>query len=122
MSTDKKFDQLILLLTRKTVEKKLNWVSAEIPLSLRSGTDDYYPIFLKANYKDKVLGIFQRKFKYFYDEHEFYWSDEVVLCVIDGKGGVVWEYSEKSIALNNLFDLAREKASGIDEILDDLLS
>lgn len=122
MSTDKKIDQLILLLTRETVEKKLNWVSAEVPLSLRSGTDDYYPIFLKADYKNKILGIFQRKFKYFYDEHEFYWSNEVVLCVIDDKGGVVWEYNETSIALNNLFDLAREQASGIDEILDDLLS
>jgi hypothetical protein len=37
------------------------------------------------------------------------------------EGQVVWESNEHSSALLDLFNTARERASGIDDILDDLL-
>lgn len=121
MAIDQRIEKLIVLLTRESSEGRLLWGSSEVPSLLTQGTEDIYPIFLVAEYNDKKLGLFLRKYQYYYDEHDYSWSQEIGLCVLDNKGSMLWEYNERSAALANLFEVARQQASGINDIMKDLL-
>lgn len=121
MNVDNKTEQLIVLLTRETYAGQVEWLNTQPPIGLTKGTEDFYPLYLQTSYKGKDIGLYQRRFKSFHDEFEFYWCEDVGMCVVGDYEAVVWEYSERSSALINLFEAAREQASGINGILDDLL-
>jgi len=122
MDVEDKAEKLIVQLTRETYENKVKWLAKDAPSNLQSGTEDLFPLYLEATYKKTIVGIFQRRYKNFYDEHDYYWGEDVGFCVLDNEERILWEYNQRSAALVNLFDAAREQASGIDDILDGLLS
>lgn len=121
MKIDNKTEQLILALTKQTVNNSISWKSYPIPSSLTKGTDNYYPFFLITEYKNKFIGLYQKRYRYFHDEHEFYWSEDAGLCILDQNDTVIWECNERSSTLSNLLDIARKQAAGINDILNDLL-
>ncbi|MBG9992317.1 hypothetical protein [Pseudoalteromonas sp. NZS37] len=120
MNNDDKTEQLIILLTRETYSGHVSWNNEAPPLGLSKGTDDFYPLFLQAEFKGSKIGLYQRRYKHFYDEFKFHWGESIGMCVIDGES-VLWNFTEKSSALINLFDAARDNASNIGGILDNLL-
>lgn len=122
MTIDSKASQLIQKLTRATVEGTVSWVKANPPPYFTHGTENIVPLYLQCKYKEKPIGIFEKRYKYFHDELEYSWSTSVGLCILDHSGNLIWEYDEGSTMLFNLFELAREQSSGIDDILDDLLN
>lgn len=122
MSIDSKATQLIQKLTRATVDNEVTWVKSQPPEYLTYGTENIIPLYLQCEYKRKPIGVFEKRYKYFHDELEFSWSTSIGVCILDDYGSLVWEYNEGSTTLFNLFELAQEQSSGIDEILDDLLS
>ena len=122
MSTDTKTAQLITKLIRETAKGNIKWEVKDAPDSLNYETEQSVPLYLQAEYKGKLLGIYDLRTKSFYDEHAFYWSESIGFCIVDRMGQVIWESNEYSPALLDLFNTAREQASGIDDILDDLLS
>lgn len=121
MNTDSKAVKLITKLIRETASGKVQWEVTEPPSALNEATESVVPIYLQAKYKDVIIGVYEIRTKGFYDEHDFYWSESIGFCIVDPKGRVVWEANEYSPALLDLFNTAREQASGIDDILDDLL-
>lgn len=121
MNIDNKAEQLIILLTRETYSGSLRWSHTIPPAGLSTATENFYPLFFEANFKGTTIGLYQRRYKYFFDEHEFYWCEDIGMCVVGEYGSVLWQYTERSSALINLFEAAREQASGIGGILDHLL-
>lgn len=121
MNTEDKAEQLAITLTRETYSGQVSWKNIQPPAGLSKGTENFYPLYLETNYKGRTIGLFERRYKYFYDEHEYYWCEEFGMCIIGDYGAVVWEYSRRSPALANLFEAAREQSSGISGILDDLI-
>lgn len=124
MNIESKAEQLITKLLRETYEGFVRWEIDRAPTGLTVATEDVYPLFLSTNYKGTNIGLYQRRSKYFVDEHEYYWSEDIGLCVFQNNlvgSAVIWQYDGRSISLGNLFSAAREQASGIDTILDDLL-
>ena len=121
MGIETKATQLIQRLTRATVNGEVTWSQSSPPKYLTSGTDDVIAVFLRCTYKDTRIGLFEKRTKYFHDEFDYTWGARIGLCVVDPLGEMLWEYSERSSALNNLFEIARETSSGIDRILDKLL-
>lgn len=121
MSTDTKTAQLITKLIRETAKGHIKWEVKDAPDSLNYETEQSVPLYLQTEYKGKLLGVYDLRTKSFYDEHAFYWSESIGFCVVDNNGRVIWEANEYSPALLDLFNTAREQASGIDDILDDLL-
>lgn len=121
MSTESKTAQLITKLIRETAKGNIKWQVKDAPRALNHDTEQSVPLYLQAEYKGKNLGVYDLRIKSFYDEHEYYWSESIGFCIVDDFGRVVWESSEYSPALRDLFSTAREQASGIDDILDDLL-
>lgn len=121
MNVENKAEKLIITLTRETYTDIAKWANTQPPIGLTKGTEDFYPLYLQTSYKNTIIGLFQRRFKYYRDEDEYYWNEEIGLCVTGDHGVVIWEYKERSSALLNLFEAAREQASGIGGILDNLL-
>lgn len=121
MSTESKTAQLITKLIRETAKGNVKWEVEDAPRALNAETEQSVPLYLQTEYKGKTLGVFDLRTKYFTDVNEYYWSEGVGFCIVDDRRRVVWESRESSPALLDLFNTAREQASGIDEILDDLL-
>ena len=121
MNIDNKTEQLIILLTRETYSGEVKWKNEQPPVGLAKGTEDFYPLYLQANYKGSTVGLYQRRYKHYYDEFEFYWCEDIGMCVVGEYQAILWDYNERSTALANLFEAAREQASGISGILDNLL-
>ena len=122
MSTENKTAQLITKLIRETAKGNVQWEVKDAPRSLNNETEQSVPLYLQAEYKGKLLGVYDLRSKNFTDVDEYYWSESIGFCIVDSRGRVVWESNEHSPALLDLFNTAREQASGIDDILDDLLS
>ena len=121
MSTESKTAQLITKLIRETAKGNVEWEVKNPPRSLNSETEQSVPLYLQADYKGKLLGVYDLRTKSYTDEDKFYWSESIGFCIVDAKGRVVWESVERSPALLDLFNSAREQASGIDDILSELL-
>jgi len=121
METETKAEQLVTKLIRETNAGKVLWKTRDAPTGLVRGTEDFIPLFFDTIYKGKHIGIYLKRFKSFVDESEFFWSETVGLCITDYQDRVVWELEERSPALYDLFKTAREQASGIGNLLDDLL-
>ncbi len=121
MSTESKTAQLITKLIRETAKGNVKWKVEDSPSSLSNETERSVPLYLQTEYKGKLLGVYDLRSKHFTDVDEYYWSESIGFCIVDTMGRVVWESNEYSPALLDLFKTAREQASGIDDILDDLL-
>ncbi|WP_189402615.1 hypothetical protein [Arenicella chitinivorans] len=121
MSTESKTTQLITKLIRETSNGNVEWTVKDAPRALNYETEQSVPLYLQTEYKGRKLGVYDLRTKYFTDEDEYHWIEGVGFCIVDDKGRVVWEANESSLALGDLFKTAREQASGVDDILDDLL-
>lgn len=123
MTIESKATQLIVSLTKETSKGMIKWDIKPVPNGLDHGTDDLFPLYFQANYKGQRIGIAQRRRRTFNIDYErFFWEEAIVLVLIDASGRILWEFSEGSSALWNLFELVRQKATNIDGILDDLLN
>lgn len=121
MDTESKTAQLITKLIRETSKGNVQWEVRDAPRALSQATEQVIPLYLQTQYKGKFLGVYEVRTKSFYDEHDYYWLEGLGFCVVDNQGRVIWELKEYSPALRDLFDTAREQASGINDILNDLL-
>lgn len=117
-----KITKLITKLIRLTATDKIVWVLKNPPLSMTRGTDEVIPLFFEAKYKDKFVAIYQQRYQGFnIDTESSYWTEGIGFAVLDDENRVVWESTEDSIALVELMNTVREKAAGLDDLLDDLL-
>ena len=121
MTTENKTAQLITKLIRATAKGKIKWKIKEAPRSLIYETESSVPLYLQTEYNGKLLGIYDHRSKCFY-EGEAYWHEGIGFCIVTEDGKVIWKLNEDFLALRDLFNTAREQASGIDDILDDLLN
>lgn len=121
MNTDSKTTLLLTKLIRETSSGKVRWEVRDAPKSLNQATEQVVPLYLQTEYKGKILGLYEVRSKYFHDEDVFSWSEGIGFCIVDDQQRVIWESTQYSPALKDLFDTAREQASGINGILDDLL-
>lgn len=121
MNRDDKAIKVITLLVRKTSDNEIKWSVGEPPSSLISGTEDIVHSYFEAPYHEKKFALFNRKSKYFYDEHSFYWTSDLVFAILDKKGNILLEYEDKTPVLDDLFKTVREQVADLDDLLSDLL-
>jgi hypothetical protein len=123
MPSETQITRLLSELTKLTTKGELSWRIKDAPEALHHGTDDVYPLYLEADFKDQKLGLAQRRYRAYDGEHDrFYWTEEVVLVFLDWRGRVTWENRSPHAALSTLFESAREQVADVDGILKKLLS
>lgn len=121
MMPDDRTTQLIAMLLSETEKGALDWQAADAPSALVSGTESQVPLYLGAYFKGKYFGVYDLRTKSFYDEHDYYWYESIGFCITDINNRVLWESREYNQVLLDLFNAAREQASGINDIFHDLL-
>lgn len=116
--------RLVVTLNRLTSQDKIKWTQQRpAPIVLR-GTDDTIPSYLATHYKGNRFALFQQRYQNYDGEHDrFYWSDRVVLAILDAfEQAIIWETSTPHAALYDLFETARHKVADIEGVLKDLLA
>ncbi|WP_208279767.1 hypothetical protein [Massilia oculi] len=123
IETDEKTTTLLVKLNKLTSLNKINWTVEKPPHSIAKGTDDHIPLYISAFYKDKVFGIFQQRYQSYDGDHErFYWSERVVLAILDHEDNLLWEVDGNYSALYDLFETVRRKVARVDDIIGDLIN
>jgi hypothetical protein len=121
--SNEKTTSVLVKLNKLTSLGQLQWHVEEPPPSVVRGTDDYIPLFMTAVYKGKKFGLYQQRYQSYDGDHErYYWTDRLVLAILDIDERVLWKTSEPSSALYDLFETARRKIADVDRIIDALLS
>lgn len=121
MSLDSSAAKLIEKLTWETISGKVEWSFDNPPEQLTSGTSDIISTYIRCKYKDRQhMAVFERRYKYYSDEDTWSWSATRVFVMMDNWGRVIFE-SDSEISINNLFDVAKNNASGIDGIIKSLI-
>lgn len=123
MTPEDKVTSLIVKLNRLTSLGQLTWEVEDAPRTILRGTDDHIPLFMATTYKGQRFGLYQHRYQSYDGDHDrFYWSERLVLAILDPEDRMLWETPGQSSALFDLFETARKKVSNIDGLLDDLLA
>lgn len=122
MPSDQKVLQLISELTRRTIDESLSWRVTDAPDSLVDGTDHKVPLFFTSKLKEQRVGLGQLRYLNYSGELDrFMWNEKILMIFLDTQSRVIWEHSEYSSALLNLFEVVRESVANIDGLIDGLL-
>lgn len=117
-----KVTKLVLTLNKSTKFKNMMWIAYSTPSYFLEGTDDVISVLYLSEYKEKEFALYVRKYKYYYDEHEYVWAQRICLAVINDGKNIIWETDKPEQPLSDLYATVTEQASGIDDLLDDLLN
>lgn len=110
-------EQLITQLIRETLARSVTWSAQQPPYSLRTATENFIPLYLQCQYKNRTIGIYELRQKYFTDEESYFWTDSLGICIVQDDNYVIWQIEEYSPSLKELFQLARHQAAGIRDLL-----
>jgi hypothetical protein len=123
MTPEDKVTSLIVKLNRLTSLGQIKWEVMDAPRTILRGTDDHIPLFMFTAYKGQRFGLYQHRYQSYDGDHDrFYWTERLVLAILDSEGRALWETPGHSSALFDLFETVRKKVSNIEGVLDDLLS
>ncbi|MDI6951971.1 hypothetical protein QMN49_11040 [Escherichia coli] len=117
-----KTTKLIVSLNKLTVQKMINWMAIDAPENLVNGTQDIIQVVFHAKYKEKDFVIYSRKYRYYFDEHEWSWAEGLVLAIVTPSYKTLWKTFEQTQALRDLFNSVSKQASGFNDIVEDLLN
>ncbi|MEZ8409720.1 hypothetical protein AB4584_20555 [Vibrio splendidus] len=113
--------KLLVKFQKLTSQGMLVWKLIEPPKSLVSATDDYIPNCYATDYENKKFIVFSRRYQdYSLDFDKLYFNERIEIAMIDFNERVLWEYTERTPALNDLFSIIKRQNSGIDEIFNNL--
>lgn len=114
--------RLVEKVTWETVSGKIEWRFSNPPSQITQGTSDVISVYVTCSYKNQRLAVFEKRYKYYADIDDWSWSVLNVFAILDFTGRVIFESEKAEVSINNLFNLARDNASGVDEIINSLLS
>lgn len=120
MSTEDKASKLIGQVLRATYNGSIAWRLSSAPASVTRATDSFVPLFLEADYKGNVLVIYEERYKHWTDEDNFTWGSGIRFGFYVG-GVVVTEFVKWSPLLRQLYEEAKNRASGVESIIDNML-
>lgn len=122
MSFDDKIHNLIIKLNRLTSQEQIKWKIDDPPRSIIRGTDDHIPFFVHCEYMGKRFALYQIRYQLFdINIERTYWSENIVLAILDESDRVLWEERNQASLLFDLLETVRRKVSNIDVVLSELL-
>jgi len=122
VNLSKDVERLIDNIIWETAEGKVDWSFAEPPKYLNEGTEFQIHSYLVCNYKNKQkIGVYERRYKQYTDFDEFFWNSMSVFLMLDDFGRVIFESEEADSKINSLFNVARDNASKVNDIIKGLL-
>ncbi|MBZ1747095.1 hypothetical protein ACYA8F_26265 [Klebsiella pneumoniae] len=117
-----KTTKLVVSLNKLTVQKSINWTVIDAPENLVNGTQDIVQVVFHTKHMEKDFVIYNRKYRYYFDEHEWSWAEGIVLAIVTPSYKIIWETHDQTQALRDLYSSVSKQASGFNDIVDDLLN
>lgn len=117
MNSSNEKDLLVTQLLRETLTNNLNWQVLEPPFALNRATERVVPLYLQCHFKGATIGVYEVRGKNYIDVDEYYWAENLGICITMESGIVVWQDEEYSPALRDLYQMARQQASGLRRML-----
>ena len=118
MNTGNEKDQLITQLTRETISGNIKWGVTQPPYAFTHATEKVVPLYLQTTFRGSSIGVYEIRYRHFTDEDTFYWLEDLGICIVNQDGIVTWNFEQYSPALNELYQMAREQASGLSSLLN----
>ncbi|MCR1811772.1 hypothetical protein [Sulfurospirillum sp. hDNRA2] len=117
-------NKLVMLITelmRLTIKNEIQWESKTPPRYLIEGTDDIVPIYFSVKYKDKTIALFIRRTRQYNGEFDIlHWTEEVKIAIVESDT-ILWENTQYSSSVHDLYKRVQEQVSGLNSLLDSLL-
>lgn len=122
MNSSNDVERLISNIIWETAEGKVSWSFEEPPRYLSEGTEFQVHSYLTCHYKGRQrIGVYERRYRQYTDFDESYWSSMCVFLMLDDYGRIIYESEEADSRINNLFSVARDNASKVNDIIRGLL-
>lgn len=122
MDRDEKITRLILKLLKETLDGNLIWSVTEDIKFISLVDEEILDFIYIAKYKEQNFRLFRYKYEYYYEDYDIYSSCNAYrLEMIDDKGKSLYVLPKDS-STENLYDSVREKTSGVNKLIDDLLA
>lgn len=122
MSLNSSVVKLIDNITWATIEGTVQWSFSEAPDVLTLGTNYIIPVYITCKYKDQQrIAVYERRYKYYTDEDTWSWASMNVFVMLDNWGRVIFESEDADMKINSLFNVARDNASKVNDIIKSLL-
>lgn len=116
MSFDSDIEKFLVQLVRETSIGSLRWAIRPPHYFLANATEDLIPLNIGANYNDLEVSVYEARYKYYRDEDEWFWASEIRFSIVKHDTLVV-DYRRSSAPLQQLFEMARSQAVGLDLML-----
>ena len=113
---------LFTKLNELTIGGELEWNTSRIPSWTNVGTGYEVFDYFTSIRGGKILAIYERRYKHYTDYDEFYWSSEIVFCILESESRVIWDYYEKNNALIDLYESVRTQVADLDTLFDDIVN
>lgn len=120
VKTEDKWIQFVARLIRLTQERKLVWKQLEPPHAVAAGSADVIPVFFVTEVKGKILALYERRFRYYFDEDDWAWSAKPVLSLLASDGSEVFEFPEKPVT-RQLYEEVSRRVADVDSLIDEVL-
>lgn len=123
MPNESKISKLILHLTKATIDKDIEWEREDPPRCLTRATDEIVTLYLETEYKDQIIALAEYRYQSYDGDHDLmYWTGTSAIAMLDDARELLWEHRSNTSALENLIRVARDAATGIDDIIDSIIN
>ncbi|MCP1474066.1 hypothetical protein ABIA54_001847 [Pseudomonas sp. EB276 TE3739] len=109
---------MVVRLIEETSRRSIRWAVSDVPLTIKQGTNNYFPLFVETRFKGKRIALYEVKYRHYTDEEEFYWSYTNVIAILDENDRVLWEYDGVEKEMRELFADVRRSITDVDTLLN----
>ena len=102
MSSHRETVEIVDKLIELTQHNQLIWESSEPPYNL-TGPDVRIDLVYTTDYLDRCIRIYQKGYKLYIDDVQFFWDSRIIFEFIDLSGNSLWQFPQTS----NVWDLLR---------------
>lgn len=107
--------ELVDHLTELTQTGGITWERQDAPNTLVS-TENKVDFIYLTNYQDRTIRAYEKTYKYFTDEIQYHWSNQMIIEFVDEYGGSLWQFPKTSNAWD-LLNAIKYKDANVDGFL-----
>ncbi|MFM2479828.1 hypothetical protein [Celerinatantimonas sp. YJH-8] len=116
MKTVRDWILLVDKLTELTQYNKINWERDDAPNYLQSSISRVDFVYF-TTFNNQRFRLFEETYKYFTDEHQYFWETQSQLDLVDSYGNSIFDIP-KTKNMYNLMQAVKYQSSNISQIFD----
>ncbi|MEY3881845.1 MAG: hypothetical protein RIQ94_2641 [Pseudomonadota bacterium] len=91
MTSKKETIEIIEKLIELTQHNQIIWQSQPAPRYMCS-PDSRIDLVYETEYLGRYIRLYQKQFKYYIDENQYTWDENMIFEIVDDQGNTIWEF------------------------------